>query len=135
MFLAEIVAGVAAGSASLQADALDFLDNTANYAISRGVLGLWVLASTAWHAYASTLPEAGVMGVVGVAALVANGLVAIMLFCYRSGNANRRSGRICSRNDAVGNVAVLLAAAGIFGSSWPDLIVASIIAAPGIGGG
>src|SRR5688572_12440082 len=101
MFLAEIVAGVAAGSASLQADALDFLGDAANYAISLtvagmalawraraallkgaslGVLGSWVLLSTAWHAYAGTLPRAEVMGVVGTAALLANAGVALLLY-------------------------------------------------------
>lgn len=158
MFLAEIVAGVAAGSSALQADALDFLGDTANYAISltvagmalhwraraallKGasllVLGLWVFASTAWHAYAGTLPRAEVMGVVGLLALVANGLVALMLYRYRVGDANMRSVWICSRNDAIGNVAVLLAAAGVFGTGtgWPDIIVAAIMATLGISGG
>lgn len=158
MFLAEIVAGVAAGSASLQADALDFLGDAANYAISLGVagmvlawraraallkgaslfvLGAWVLVSTAWHAYAGTLPEAQVMGAVGLLALLANAGVALMLYRYRSGDANMRSVWICSRNDAVGNLAVLLAAAGVFGTGtgWPDLIVAVIMAGLGISGG
>src|SRR3954452_20690273 len=158
MFLAEIVAGVAAGSASLQADALDFLGDAANYAISLtvagmllqwraraallkgaslGVLGLWVLGSTAWHAYTGTLPRAEVMGIVGVLALLANGGVALMLYRFRGGDANMRSVWICSRNDAIGNLAVLLAAAGVFGTGtgWPDIIVAAIMAALGISGG
>jgi Co/Zn/Cd efflux system component len=158
MFLAEIVAGVAAGSVSLQADALDFLGDAANYAISLWVagmalawraraallkglslaaLGVWVLGSTAWHAWAGTLPEADVMGAVGVLALLANAGVALMLYRYRSGDANMRSVWICSRNDVIGNLAVLLAAAGVFGTGagWPDLIVATIMAALGIGGG
>jgi Co/Zn/Cd efflux system component len=158
MFLAEIIAGVAAGSASLQADALDFLGDAANYAISLGVagmvltwraraallkgaslglLGLWVLASTAWHAYAGTLPQAEVMGVVGVLAFLANAGVALMLYRYRGGDANMRSVWICSRNDAIGNVAVLLAALGVFGTGtgWPDVIVAGIMAALSISGG
>ena len=158
MFLAEIVAGVAAGSSALQADALDFLGDAANYAISLGVagmalawrsraalvkgatlglLGLWVLASTAWHAYAGTLPRAEVMGVVGVLALLTNGGVALMLYRFRGGDANMRSVWICSRNDAIGNLAVLLAAAGVFGTGtgWPDIVVAAIMAALGISGG
>jgi Co/Zn/Cd efflux system component len=158
MFLAEIVAGVAAGSSALQADALDFLGDAANYAISLGVaglalswrsraalvkgatlglLGLWVLASTAWHAYAGTLPRAEVMGVVGVLALLTNGGVALMLYRFRGGDANMRSVWICSRNDAIGNLAVLLAAAGVFGTGtgWPDIIVAGIMAALSISGG
>src|SRR3954452_6917927 len=158
MFVAEIVAGVAAGSASLQADALDFLGDTANYAISLtvagmvltwraraallkgaslGLLGLWVLASTAWHAYAGPLPQAEVMGVVGMLALLANAGVAVMLYRYRGGDANMRSVWICSRNDAIGNVAVLLAAAGVFGTGhgWPDVITATIMAGLGLWGG
>jgi Co/Zn/Cd efflux system component len=158
MFLAEIVAGVAAGSASLQADALDFLGDAANYAISLsvagmalawraraallkgaslGLLGLWVIGSTGWHAYLGTLPKAEVMGVVGLLALLSNAGVALMLYRFRGGDANMRSVWICSRNDAIGNLAVLLAAAGVFGTGtgWPDLIVASIMAALGISGG
>src|SRR5271165_2923938 len=130
-FVTEMVAGAAAGSAALQADALDFFGDAANYAISLGVAGmtltwraraaitrgstliafaLWVLGSTAWHAFYGTLPRADVMGVVGIAALIANGGVALMLYCFRTGDANMRSVWICSRNDAIGNAAVLLAA-------------------------
>ena len=158
MFLTEIVAGVAAGSASLQADALDFLGDAANYAISLsvagmalawraraalvkgaslGVFGLWVIGSTGWHAYAGTLPSAEVMGVIGVLALLSNAAVALMLYRFRGGDANMRSVWICSRNDAIGNAAVLLAAAGVFGTGtgWPDIIVAAIMATLGISGG
>jgi Co/Zn/Cd efflux system component len=158
MFLAEIIAGVAAGSAALLADAIDFFGDAANYAISLGVAGMalaWraraalvkgatlalfglaVLASTAWHAYAGTLPEAEVMGAVGVLALAANAGVALMLYRFRGGDANMRSVWICSRNDAIGNVAVLAAAAGVFGTGtgWPDIIVASIMAGLGLWGG
>jgi Co/Zn/Cd efflux system component len=158
MFLAEIAAGVAAGSASLQADAIDFLGDAANYAISLGVAGMgltwraraallkgWslgllgaaVLLSTAWHAYAGTLPRAEAMGIVGTLALLANAGVALMLYRFRTGDANMRSVWICSRNDAIGNLAVLAAAGGVFGTgtAWPDLIVAAIMAALGISGG
>lgn len=158
MFLAEMAAGLAAGSSSLQADALDFLGDAANYAISLsvaglalawraraallkglslGLLGLWVLASTAWHAWAGTLPSAEVMLVVAVIALLANGGVAIMLYRFRGGDANMRSVWICSRNDAIGNVAVVLAAAGVFGSGrgWPDAVVALIMATLSVSGG
>jgi Co/Zn/Cd efflux system component len=157
MFLAEIGSGIAAGSASLQADALDFLGDTANYAISLGVAGmvlvwraratllkgitllalaLWVIGITAFQAWSGTLPKAEVMGVVGMLALVSNGAVAAMLFRYRAGDANMRSVWICSRNDVIGNLAVLLAAAGVFGTGtgWPDIIVAAIMAALGISG-
>ncbi len=158
MFMAEIVAGVAAGSASLQADAIDFLGDAGNYAISLGVAGMapvWraraallkgcslglfgaaVLLSTAWHAYAGTLPKAETMGVVGVLALLANLSVALLLYRFRTGDANMRSVWICSRNDAIGNLAVLAAAAGVFGAGagWPDILVALVMAALGISGG
>ena len=157
-FVGEIVAGAAAGSAALQADALDFFGDAANYAISLGVAGmalawrsraalakggtllafaLWVIASTAWHAFHGTLPRAEVMGAVGVAALVANGGVALMLYRFRSGDANMRSVWICSRNDAAGNLAVMFAAMGVFGTGtgWPDVIVAAIMGGLGLWGG
>jgi Co/Zn/Cd efflux system component len=157
-FVIEIAAGAAAGSASLQADALDFLGDAANYGISLGVAGMalawraraalvkgatlvlfamWVLGSVAWHAWLGTLPKAEMMGVVGFAALVANGGVAVMLYRFRTGDANMRSVWICSRNDAIGNLAVLLAAAGVFGTNtgWPDVIVAAIMGGLGLGGG
>ena len=158
MFAAEMAAGVAGGSKALQADALDFLGDAANYAISLGVagmalawraraamlkgttlalLGLYVLAATVWAVWNGRMPEAELMGVVGITALVANGAVALMLYRFRSGDANMRSVWICSRNDAIGNVAVVLAAAGVFGTgtAWPDLVVAGIMAALGISGG
>ena len=158
MFMAEIGAGLAAGSSALQADSLDFLGDAANFAISLSVtgmalgwraraallkgaslfaLGLWVAATTALHAYNGTLPKAEVMGVVGLVALVTNGTVAVMLYRFSGGDANMRSAWICSRNDAIGNLAVLLAAAGVFGTGrgWPDVIVASIMAALALSGG
>lgn len=157
-FVAEILAGVAAGSAALQADALDFFGDATNYAISLGVAGmmlawraraaiakggtlivfaLWVLGSTVWHAVHGTLPQAEVMGVIGFAALIANGGVAVMLYRFRGGDANMRSVWICSRNDAIGNFAVLLAAMGVFGTGtgWPDIIVAAIMGGLGLWGG
>jgi Co/Zn/Cd efflux system component len=157
-FVAEIVAGAAAGSAALQADALDFFGDAANYAISLGVarmaltwraraavakggsliaFAFWVLGSTAWHAYNGTLPRAEVMGVVGIAALIANGGVALMLYRFRTGDANMRSVWVCSRNDAIGNAAVLFAAMGVFGTGtgWPDVIVAAIMGGLGLWGG
>src|SRR6185437_15574543 len=117
-FVGEIAAGAAAGSAALQADALDFFGDAANYTISLGVAGmalawrsraalakggtliafaLWVIASMAWHAFHGTLPRAEVMGAVSVAALIANGGVAFMLYRFRTGDANMRSVWICSR--------------------------------------
>jgi Co/Zn/Cd efflux system component len=151
MFAVEIGAGIAAGSASLLADALDFLGDAANYAISllvvgmalryrasaalakgatMGLFGLWVIGVTAWHVWHGTLPQAATMGMVGAAALVANGASFALLWAYRSGDANMRSAWICTRNDVLGNLAVLVAAAGVFGSGtgWPDIAVALIMA-------
>jgi Co/Zn/Cd efflux system component len=157
MFLTEIIAGVAAGSVSLQADALDFLGDAANYGISLGVVGLtltwraraalfkgatlglfglWVLGSTLWHIHYGTQPSAPVMSLIGLLALATNGSVALMLYRFRGGDANMRSVWICSRNDVIGNMAVLLAAAGVFGTgtAWPDLMVAAIMAGLGLAG-
>ena len=151
MFAVEIGAGIVAGSASLQADALDFLGDAANYALSlfvvgmalryrasaalakgatMGLFGLWVLGITAWHVWQGTLPQAETMGMVGVTALIANGASFALLWAYRSGDANMRSAWICTRNDVLGNLAVLLAAAGVFGTGtgWPDTAVAVIMA-------
>jgi Co/Zn/Cd efflux system component len=146
------------GIGRLTADALDFFGDATNYAISLGVAGmvpswraraalakggtlivfaLWVLGSTALHAVHGTLPHAEVMGVIGFAALVANGGVAFMLYRFRGGDANMRSVWICSRNDAIGNLGVLLAAMGVFGTGtgWPDVIVAAIMGGLGLWGG
>jgi Co/Zn/Cd efflux system component len=151
MFVAEIGAGLAAGSASLQADALDFLGDAGNYAISlfvvgmalryramaalakaatMGIFGVWVVGVTVWHAVHGTLPQAFTMGAVGFAALAANVASFVLLWAYRGGDANMHSAWICTRNDVLGNLAVLLAAIGVFGTGtgWPDLIVAAIMA-------
>lgn len=157
MFGVEIVAGVAADSRALQADALDFLGDSANYAISLGVagmalawraraalfkaatmlvFGLWVFGSAIWGFVAGTTPHAETMGIIGALALAVNVAVALLLYRYRAGDANMRSVWICSRNDAIGNLAVMAAALGVFGTgrSWPDLAVAAIMAALAIWG-
>jgi Co/Zn/Cd efflux system component len=151
MFVIEVGAGLLAGSASLQADALDFLGDAANYGISlfvagmalryrasaalakgatMGAFGLWVIGTAVWHAVHGTLPSAFTMGTVGFVALVANGASFLLLWAYRTGDANMRSAWICTRNDVLGNAAVLFAALGVFGSGtgWPDVIVAAIMA-------
>lgn len=151
MFGVEIVAGVNGHSVSLLADSLDFLGDAANYGISLWVLGmgvalrakasllkamsmlafgLWVLGSTAWHVYSGALPNAETMGTVGMLALAANLIVAGLLYAYREGDSNMRSVWLCTRNDALGNIAVMIAALGVFGTgkAWPDLLVALIMA-------
>jgi Co/Zn/Cd efflux system component len=150
MFLIEVIVGLVASSASLQADALDFLADAANYGISlfvvgmalqyrakaalakgvtMGFFGVWVLATSIWHAASGTLPNAGTMGTVGIAALLANAASFALLWAYRTGDSNMRSVWLCSRNDVIGNFAVLLAALGVFGTGtgWPDVIVAAIM--------
>jgi Co/Zn/Cd efflux system component len=151
MFAVEIGAGVLAGSASLQADALDFMGDSANYAISllvvgmalryralaafakgtsMGLFGIWVLGVAAWHAWHGTLPHAFTMGAVGFSALAANVASFGLLWRFRGGDANMRSAWICTRNDVLGNLAVLLAALGVFGTGtgWPDIVVAAVMA-------
>lgn len=151
MFLIEIVSGVVAGSASLQADALDFLGDAANYGISLFVAGMalrcragaalakgvtmalfgwWVLSTAFWHAAYGTVPEAATVGTVGIVALLANTVAFALLWAYRSGDSNMRSVWLCSRNDVIGNFAVLLAALGVFnsGKGWPDILVALVMA-------
>ncbi len=151
MFGLEIYASATAQSVSLLADSIDFFADPSNYAISLAVLGmatvwraraavlkavtmlglgLFVLARAAWAAYAGSAPEAATMGAIGSLALLANLGVAALLYAYRDGDANMRSVWLCTRNDAVGNVAVMLAALGVFGTSsrWPDLGVALVMA-------
>lgn len=152
MFLLEIAAGVSSGSVSLLADAIDFFGDAANYGVSLAVLalgavararaallkagtmvlfGVLVLGRAAWAAGSGSPPEPLTMGVVGTLALAANLGVAALLYAFREGDANMRSVWLCTRNDAIGNVAVLLAALGVFGTGtrWPDLAVAAVMAA------
>lgn len=151
MFLIEISAGLAARSQALKADALDFLGDTATYSISllvigksiqvrtnaaliKGVslaiFGLWVAGATLYRAWVGVLPEAPMMSVIAVLAFAANVTSALLLMKYRNGDANVRSVWLCSRNDAIGNLAVLAAAGGVWtlASRWPDLIVAGLMA-------
>jgi len=151
MFAVEGVAGLIAGSLSLQADALDFLGDAATYGITLFVLersihwrasaallkggamtlfGLGVLGNAIRHLFVLALPAAGMMGSVGVLALVINLGCALLLYRYRDGDSNRRSVWLCSRNDAIANLAVLGAAGGVAltGSGWPDLAVGALIA-------
>ena len=152
MFAVEMTAGQLARSQALQADALDFFADAMTYGISLAVIGaslrvrasaalakgaslflmgLWVFASTAYRVFYLGVPEAGVMGVVGFMALTANIASVLILVRYKDGDANVRSVWLCSRNDAIGNVAVMLAALGVWSTTtgWPDIIVASLMAA------
>lgn len=147
MFVVEVVAGSTAGSNALLADALDFLGDAANYGISlyvlgqvlrwraraallkgitMGLFGLWVLGRSVQDIWSGVPPQAMTMGVVGILALLVNVGVALLLYRYRSGDSNMESVWICSRNDAIGNVAVVLAAVAVAytGAAWPDVVVA-----------
>lgn len=151
MFVVEMVAGQLAGSQALQADALDFLGDSLTYGISLAVIGasirvrtnaalakaaslllmgLWVFGSTAYRVFYVGVPEAEIMGAIGLLALIANLASVLLLVRYKDGDANVRSVWLCSRNDAIGNVAVMIAALGVWGTAtgWPDLIVAGIMA-------
>lgn len=151
MFLVEIIFGVRASSVSLLADAIDFLGDSANYAISLWVLamsiqvrakaslvkaafmmlfGIGVLVHALLNLINGVVPDAQTMTLIGFLALVANVAVAVLLYAYRNGDSNMRSVWLCTRNDALGNVAVIIAALGVFGTgtAWPDLIVAVIMA-------
>lgn len=158
MFVVEMVGGLGAQSSSLLADAADFAGDAANYglglfALSLGtvwrsrtawfkgatmlVYGIAVLAVTGWRAWSGVLPEPATMGVIGLLALATNVGVAVLLYAFRDGDAQMRSVWLCTRNDAIGNVAVLLAALGVFGTAqaWPDLLVAAFMSLLGIHSG
>lgn len=150
MFAVEMGAGQLSGSQALKADALDFLGDALTYGISLAVIGaslrtralaalgkgvslllmgLWVFGSTIYQVFYIGVPQAHVMGGIGFMALAANLISVMLLARYKDGDANVRSVWLCSRNDAIGNVAVMIAALGVWGtaSGWPDLIVAGIM--------
>ncbi|MGH8519751.1 MAG: cation transporter [Panacagrimonas sp.] len=158
MFLVEVVAAAWSGSSALAADAADFLGDSANYALSLGALaagGAWVsrvallkgtamslygiavLAYAARRAWLGVPPEPITMGVVGLLALGVNFGVAVLLFRFREGDANMRSVWLCTRNDVIANILVLVAAAGVFGTGtvWPDVGVAASLAGLGLSSG
>ncbi len=151
MFAVEMTAGQMARSQALQADALDFFADAVTYGISLAVIGatlktrsmaaaakgislflmgLWVFGSTVWRVFQDGVPEAPVMGFIGLLALAANVASVLLLMSYKDGDANVRSVWLCSRNDAIGNVIVMIAALGVWGTAtaWPDLVVAGIMA-------
>lgn len=158
MFAVELGAGIHAGSVSLLADAIDFAGDAANYGISLAVLsmgvlwrsraalvkgltmagyGIFIIGKTVFGLLGGGVPEPFTMGLVALLALLVNGGVAAMLYAFREGDANMRSVWLCSRNDAIGNAAVILAAVGVFGtaSNWPDLAVAAVMAGLALTGG
>ncbi len=158
MFGVEVFGGLQAHSASLLADALDFAADAANYGLSLAVLGMalhwrsraawvkgasllafgvFVLARALWGAWAGQPPQAVTMGAIAIAAMLSNGIVAVLLYAWRDGDANMRSVWLCTRNDVLGNIAVLLAALGVSGTGtrWPDLAVAVVMATLGISAG
>jgi Co/Zn/Cd efflux system component len=158
MFAVELVASVWSGSSALAADAADFLGDSANYALSLGALaigggwisrvallkgaamslyGVGVLAYAAWRAWLGVPPEPLTMGVIGTLALAVNFSVGALLYRFREGDANMRSVWLCTRNDVIANLAVLAAAAGVFGTGtiWPDVGVAAMLAALGLSSG
>lgn len=158
MFIVEIIGGAYAHSSALWADSLDFFGDAVNYGISLAVLGaslywratvallkgitmatfgLVVIGKTVYSYLQGIPPEAITMGVIGVFALIANVICAIVLYAFRDGDSNMQSVWLCSRNDAIGNVAVIFAAVGVFGtgSLWPDIIVAAIMATLGLTAG
>jgi len=151
MFVVEMAAGQLANSRSLQADALDFFGDAVTYGISLAVIGgtirlrttaafakgvslmlmgMWVFGSTLYHVFILGVPSAEVMGLIGFLALLTNLASVALLVRYKDGDANVRSVWLCSRNDAIGNLAVMAAALGVWGTStaWPDLLVAAIMA-------
>jgi len=151
MFVVEMGAGYLAGSQALKADALDFFGDSLTYGLSLAVIGaplrvrssaalfkgfsllamgLWVMGSTLYTVLVLGVPRAEVMGLIGLLALVANLASVLLLIRYREGDANVRSVWLCSRNDAIGNVAVMIAAVAVWAtaSGWPDVIVAVAMA-------
>lgn len=151
MFVVEVLAGVHAQSMALQADALDFLGDSLTYGISLwaigrplstrakcalvkgislGVMALVVFGATVYQTFTQPLPDETTMGLVGFLALAVNVAAALMLLRYRDGDSNVRSVWLCSRNDALGNIAVMIAAllVALTASPWPDLGVAFLMA-------
>ena len=151
MFLVESGAGLLSRSVSLQADALDFLGDSASYGLSlfvvarplrwrastallkgiaMGLFGLWVIGATIYSATTPGVPNPATMGSVGALALIANIVCAVLLFRFRRGDANMRSVWLCTRNDSLGNIAVMAAATGVFasGTQWPDIAVGAMLA-------
>lgn len=150
MFAVELAAGAFAGSMALTADSLDFLADSLTYAISLwvigkaaswrawaafgkgislAVMGVGVFATTVYQVFVLGVPNAAVMSGIGLMALAANVASVLILYNWRDGDANVRSVWLCSRNDAIGNIAVVVAAGLVWmtGTGWPDVIVALLM--------
>ena len=148
MFIVEIIGGIKAGSVSLLSDSLDFFGDSANYLISlfvlgktlnsrakasllkaytMGIFGIWIVFTTLYQLWQGEMPNYHEMGIIGILAFGANLLVVFLLYAFREGDSNMRSVWLCSRNDAIGNLMVILAAIAVFytQSNLPDLIVAA----------
>ncbi|MDX1950137.1 MAG: cation transporter [Rickettsiales bacterium] len=151
MFVVQIIASYIAGSVSLLANSLDFLSDAVNYGISifvlnkalnekakasifkgvsLGLVGLWTAFETVHHGLEPNIPKADIMAYISVIALIVNVICAVLLYRFRKGDSNTKSVWLCSRNDAIGNIAVMVAALGVFSldSAYPDIIVATILA-------
>ncbi|MGB7541566.1 MAG: cation transporter [Burkholderiales bacterium] len=151
MFVVELSAGFAADSVSLVADSLDMLGDAlvygfSIYAVARGArhkaisallkggimaaFGLMVLAQAGYKTLHPHAPVVELIGSIGVLALAANGLCLALLWRHRADDINMSSVWLCSRNDIIANVSVLVAAAAVWwlGSGWPDIIIGVALA-------
>ena len=152
LFVVEAAAGLLANSTALLADSLDMLGDSLVYGFSLYVLwrsaewkvkaallkgtvmaglGVGVLIQAIYKAIAGSVPIAETMGVIGLLVLLGNGFCFLLLYRHRTDDLNMRSTWLCSRNDIIANISVLMAAVGvkILNSSWPDILVGTAIAA------
>lgn len=151
MFIFEVISSYLANSSSLKADSLDFLGDSANYVISLYVLSktaqirskaslikgftmvlfsVWVFSDIFINLANNNFPKSEIMGWTGLLAFTVNISVAFLLYKHRDGDSNMKSVWICSRNDAIGNLAVIIAAfcVAYFKTNLPDILVAFLMA-------
>lgn len=152
MFIVELVMGLLVGSVALLADSLDMLGDTLVYGFSlfaigralhwrarsallkggiMAVFGIGVMGQAIYKLHVQTTPEAGLMGLTALVALVANGVCLYLLTHHRADDINMRSTWLCSRNDIVANTGVIVAAGAtaLTSSIWPDLLISAVITA------
>ena len=152
LFVVEAAAGLLANSTALLADSLDMLGDSLVYGFSLYVLwrsaawkakaallkgaimavfGVGVVLEVGYKTISGIMPSAETMGIIGALVLLGNGICFLLLFRHRSDDLNMRSTWLCSRNDILANLSVLLAAIGVrvYGASWPDILVGAAIAA------